>query len=113
VLKRARIDHADTAISSDKNATTHSSIVGHPACKSLGSHRRLAVQAENKKKLVLAKAAEQMMEKPIKHAYVEHGVKAARHHSESTISPNGEKHRPIWVVCSQTQLGTEANQVKK
>jgi hypothetical protein len=113
VLKRARIDHADTAISSDKNATTQPSIVGHPAFKSLGPHRRLAVQAENKKKEVLVKAAEQMMEKTNKHAYVEHGGKAARHHSESTISPNREKPPPIWIVCSQTQLGTEANQVKK
>jgi hypothetical protein len=93
VMKRARIDHADT--------------------ESRGPHRRLAGQTQNKKREVLAKAAEHMMEKNIKQAYVEHGVKATSYQSESTISPNGEKHPPIWVVCIQTQLDAEVNQVKK
>jgi hypothetical protein len=49
VVKRARIDHADPATSAEKTTSTKPSTVEYQTYKGLGSHRKLAVQVEDRK----------------------------------------------------------------
>jgi hypothetical protein len=88
VVKRARIDHADTAISSDKKATTKPLTVGYQTFKGLGPHRTLAVQAEDRKMVLDEnnRAKQDLHEKEIKEKAAEGRARALKVFAEMQMS---------------------------
>jgi hypothetical protein len=131
VVKCAPVDHADTATTADKTATTKPStlgdqmfsttrplsmkpqavnqsqakpwMLGDQMFKSLGRHRKVAVQKDNKKEVLDENARDKhaLREQEIKEKAAEGRARALKHFEEMQISKKASQQKELAEKGSQ------------
>jgi hypothetical protein len=102
-VKRARIEHADPATTAHKTATTKPSTLGDQMFKSLGRHRKLAVQNDNKKEVLDENPRDKhaLREKEIKEKAAEGMARALKRFAEMEMSKKPSQQKELAEKGSQ------------